>query len=246
MLNTFRMHADAETFGPLGFAAKVGLEIHFDLDITPGEFIAATDDPRPPLIDSERITGFIRSDGRMYDTAAVRAAPYDIDDDGELGVELLSDDPDLNLENSVSYLVSAEMPGRRQLFAPYYITGLPADDTIQYLANYAPGPGHTLTGDLRGPAGPGFPRPVAARLPDALIVGAITRDSNGAPTAAAVIWPDGSPGNYTADALSSAFPGAVDSYHITYGSPVTKTYTQPTVTRDSSGAPITVPAIVES
>lgn len=84
----------------------------------------------------------------------------------------------------------------------------------------------------------------AARNPDLLIVGAITRDSNGAATAAPVVWPDGTPGNYGADSVSAAFPGAVDGYHITYGSPVTKTFTQPAVTRDSSGAVTNLPALV--
>ena len=83
-----------------------------------------------------------------------------------------------------------------------------------------------------------------ARVPEALIDGTITRDSNGAPIAAAVLWPDGTDGNYVADVVSTAFPGSVDAYHITYGS--TLTYTQPAVTRDSSGAVIVTPAIVES
>jgi hypothetical protein len=85
-----------------------------------------------------------------------------------------------------------------------------------------------------------------ARTPDALITGTVTRNSDGAATSAPVTWPDGTPGTYTALALSSDFPGAVDSYQITYGSPVTKTYTQPTITRDSSGAAVTVPAITVS
>ena len=85
-----------------------------------------------------------------------------------------------------------------------------------------------------------------ARTPDVLITGAITRDGNGAATSAPVTWPDGTAGTYTADTVSTAFPGAVDGYHITYGSPVTKTYTQPTVTRDSTGAASNVPAIVVS
>ena len=84
-----------------------------------------------------------------------------------------------------------------------------------------------------------------ARTPDSLVVGTITRDSNGAAVSAAVLWPDGNPGTYTTLVASTAFPGAIDSYQITYGSPVIHTYTQPTVTRDSiSGATITVPAIV--
>lgn len=85
-----------------------------------------------------------------------------------------------------------------------------------------------------------------ARNPDLLIAGTITRDANGAATSAPVVWPDGSPGTYTATTLSTAFPGAVDAYTITYGSPVTKTFTQPAVTRNADGAPTAVPAIVVS
>lgn len=80
--------------------------------------------------------------------------------------------------------------------------------------------------------------------PDAIIYGAITRNSDGAATSAPVIWPDGAVGTYTATVLSSAYPGAVDAYTITYGSPVTRTYTQPTVTRDASGAVTNRPALV--
>lgn len=83
-----------------------------------------------------------------------------------------------------------------------------------------------------------------ARVPDQIIVGTITRDANGAATSAPVVWPDGTPGIYTADTVSATFPGAVDAYHITYGNPtVVRTYTQPAVTRDSNGAVTTLPAI---
>lgn len=85
-----------------------------------------------------------------------------------------------------------------------------------------------------------------ARTPDVLIAGAVTRNSDGAATSAPVVWPDGTAGTYTATTLSTAFPGAVDAYTVTYGLPVTKTYTQPAVTRDANGAATAVPAIVVS
>lgn len=85
-----------------------------------------------------------------------------------------------------------------------------------------------------------------ARTPEALIAGAITRDGNGAATSAPVVWPDGTPGTYTALVVSTAHPGAVDSYQVTYGNQVSKTYTQPTVTRGTDGAVTVCPAIVES
>lgn len=82
-----------------------------------------------------------------------------------------------------------------------------------------------------------------AANPDALIIGAITRNSDDAVTSAAVEWPDGTPGVFTATDLSTAFPGAVDGYTITYGSPVQATYTQAPVTRNANGAVVTRPAI---
>lgn len=79
---------------------------------------------------------------------------------------------------------------------------------------------------------------------DALIVGAVTRDSNGAATSASVIWPDGSAGTYTATTASSAFPGAVDAYTVTWVGSSTKTVTQSAVTRDATtGAVTTRPAM---
>lgn len=84
-----------------------------------------------------------------------------------------------------------------------------------------------------------------ARTPEALFSGAVTRDVNGAPTSAPVKWPDAITGTYTGTP-SATFPGSIDSYTITYGSPVTKTYTQPAVTRDASGNVTTQPAITVS
>lgn len=83
-----------------------------------------------------------------------------------------------------------------------------------------------------------------ARDPDLIIVGAITRNADEAVTSAPVVWPDGALGTFTATVLSSSFPGAVDAYTVTYGSPVTRTYTQPTMTRDSAGAVTVRPALV--
>ena len=81
-----------------------------------------------------------------------------------------------------------------------------------------------------------------ARTPEALIVGAITLTA-GAPTSAAVVWPDGTTGVFTGTP-SATFPGALDAYTITYGT--TRTYTQPTVTRDANGNITNQPAIVLS
>lgn len=81
-----------------------------------------------------------------------------------------------------------------------------------------------------------------ARDPDLLWVGAITRDADGAPTSADAVWPDGTAGLYTGTP-STAFPGLIDSYTITYGSPALITYTQPAVTRNAAGDLTNRPAI---
>lgn len=73
-----------------------------------------------------------------------------------------------------------------------------------------------------------------------------TRDSNGALTSATITWPDGVDGVFTADTLSSAFPGAIDAWHATWLGATTETYTQPAVTRDANGAVIVQPAITIS
>lgn len=79
-----------------------------------------------------------------------------------------------------------------------------------------------------------------ARTPEVLIYGPITL-TNGAPTSAAVTWPDGTVGVFTGTP-SVAFPGSIDAYTITRG---TTTYTQPAVTRDSAGNITNQPAIIE-
>jgi hypothetical protein len=75
----------------------------------------------------------------------------------------------------------------------------------------------------------------------------ITRDGNGVLTSADIFWPDGAAGVYTADTISSIFPGHVDGWHATRvtGSG-TATYTQPDVTRDVSGNITDQPVVVIS
>jgi hypothetical protein len=81
----------------------------------------------------------------------------------------------------------------------------------------------------------------AAKNPDLLVTGNITGD----PVATAqVVWPDGTPGLLTI--LTRHATGAVGSYKITYGSPATKTFTQPEITRSATGAATNVPQIVVS
>ena len=71
-----------------------------------------------------------------------------------------------------------------------------------------------------------------AAEPAALMVGGITRNETGAAISAEVIWPDGVGGIYLADEIDPQC-GAVNSYHVTYGS--NRTYVQPRVSRDSAG-----------
>jgi hypothetical protein len=84
----------------------------------------------------------------------------------------------------------------------------------------------------------------AAKNPDLLVTGSITLDGNDLLTSAAVVWPDGTPGTLTITFRD--LNNAVLAYNITYGSPVTKTFTQPTITRNANGAATNVPAIVVS
>ncbi|MGM9473199.1 hypothetical protein ACS5PJ_14490 [Pseudarthrobacter sp. YS3] len=83
-----------------------------------------------------------------------------------------------------------------------------------------------------------------AKNPDTLIAGAVTVDANNLVTSAAVVWPDGKPGTMTVTGRDAN--NAVLAYNITYGSPVTKTFTQPTITRNAAGAATNVPQIVVS
>jgi len=83
-----------------------------------------------------------------------------------------------------------------------------------------------------------------AKNPDTLIAGAVTVDGSDQVTSAAVLWPDGTPGTLTITARHTT--GAVTNYNITFGSPVTKTFTQPTITRNAAGAATNVPQIVVS
>ena len=81
----------------------------------------------------------------------------------------------------------------------------------------------------------------AAKNPDLLIAGAVTLDGSDQVTSAVVLWPDGTPGTLTITARHAT--GAVTNYNITYG---TKTFTQPTITRNANGAATNVPQIVVS
>ncbi|WNT44922.1 hypothetical protein SEA_ABBYDAISY_27 [Arthrobacter phage AbbyDaisy] len=116
------------------------------------------------------------------------------------------------------------------------------DGNIQtFLADEAADPASPLAGELSATYA-GLIQ--LAKNPDTLIAGAVTVDSNNLVTSAAVKWPDNTPGTMTITSRDAN--NAVLAYNITYGSPVTKTFTQPTITRNAAGAATNVPQIVVS
>ena len=86
----------------------------------------------------------------------------------------------------------------------------------------------------------------AAKNPDEIAVGAITRSANGAATGFGVKWDDGATGVFVGTESTST-PGAIDSYTVTHVlGGVTTTYTQPALTRDTNGAVTARPAMTVS
>ncbi|MDQ0731142.1 hypothetical protein [Arthrobacter sp. B1I2] len=83
-----------------------------------------------------------------------------------------------------------------------------------------------------------------AKTPDTIIAGTVTVDANNLVTSAAVQWPDGKPGTLTITSRDAN--NAVLAYNVTYGSPVIKTFTQPTITGNAAGAATNVPQILVS
>lgn len=148
-LTMFTMNADAANLVASGSIEGIsGLQAHFELNANADEWLRVTGGARPLMLTFKRITGYFRSDGRMYDQPATSPAPYDIDDPGTLGVRLPANDPNLNLLNDVSYYVSweAEIDGQAASFYPFNTPAVPSIDTTVDLASFAPGPGHPLVG----------------------------------------------------------------------------------------------------
>lgn len=86
----------------------------------------------------------------------------------------------------------------------------------------------------------------AAKNPDEIAVGTITRSASGAATGFAVVWDDGASGVFTGSESTST-PGAIDSYTVTHVlGGVTTTYTQPALTRNASGSVTARPAMTVS
>lgn len=96
--------------------------------------------------------------------------------------------------------------------------------------------GHVDVAPFPGEDDPGDISTLFAATPEALIVGAITRDASGTAMSAAVRCPGRATGTYTGTA-STGFPGAVDGWTVTrVRAGVTRTCTQPAFTRNASGA----------
>lgn len=117
------------------------------------------------------------------------------------------------------------------------LTGLTTgDDHTQYLNN--------TRGDARYAAfGSDSWLKAFGADPSDLFTGTRVLDSNGVVTSSPVTWPNGVTGTFTATAVSGAFK-CVDSYTLTYvDGGVTKTVTQPAVTRNITGDITSRPAL---
>jgi hypothetical protein len=138
MPTQFTMNADVKTFGANGIAAPTGASVVFDLDIPAGDVVRVVESPRSWFLESHRITGYIRSDGRMYDTPAVSAVPFDLTDPGNIGVRLLANTTALQIAK-VSYRVTIQhiQDGRTSIRKAWAFTAPSSDITVD-LAAYAP------------------------------------------------------------------------------------------------------------
>lgn len=143
----FTMLAEINDFQAPALVGATGMHVHFDLNIAADDLVRVTGE-NPMLIAFKRVTGYIRSDGNMYDTPAVSAAPFDLDDPGEQGVRLLANDPDFHVDPGISYRVSFEQiwNGRQEIFRSFDTPIAPSVDTTVELSSFAPGPGRDVVG----------------------------------------------------------------------------------------------------
>jgi hypothetical protein len=142
MSSFFTMNADLLNFVNGELVGKEGMRIHFEIPVKDGDMLKASNS-RPTLIDaSERVTGYIRSDGRMYDTPGVSAKPFDLSDPGNLGVRLLASTVDVNVPGGVTYKVTFEqvINGKNVVYRSFTTPEVPSTDTTVHLADYAPTP----------------------------------------------------------------------------------------------------------
>lgn len=129
MVNTVTITASIKGFVSPTLTGAAGMHVHLD----PQSPNLLRDDAGPCLIDHKRVTGYIRSDGRMYDTAARSAPPNDVADPGRIGVTVLA---------GIAYTVTFEQPGdgTRQTFRSFSIGPLPATPASVDLTTLTPAP----------------------------------------------------------------------------------------------------------
>lgn len=218
----------------------------------PTYIVDATATPNPVTFFPKVVTCKLDSNG------------YLLDPDGNQGVYLVADDdPDLN-PTGWTWNASFNLNGIPQFDRDFSVGVGAVVDLSDILANSIPSSGGTGTivtpsavidvvgrsGHVTGTqiaADPALTGTYAsfiglAKVPDQIITGSITRDANEVVTSAAVVWPDGTTGTFTATTIGPL--NTIDAYTITRViSGVTHTYTQSAITRDASGAATSVPAI---
>lgn len=146
MTTLFTMNADAKEFVGQQLVGAQWVEFAFDIAID--GWLKVDENPRPSLLRFQRAVGYSRSDGRMYDTRPVSAAPVDITDSGSVGVRLPANDAEFVLSGDVTYdvTVSRWVNGTRVLVMKFNTGVVPAADVSVNLADYAPAPGGTGDG----------------------------------------------------------------------------------------------------
>lgn len=141
----FTVDGDLNEFlGSGKLVAMAGVQVRFDMYLNDGDLLRMTGGPRPVVLTaSRRIAGYIRSDGRMYDKEAVSAAPFDLEDPGQLGVRLVANSG-LGIEGDLYYHIKLFDPrvngfGGFQIHESYLLA--PTTDTAVNLADHISLPG---------------------------------------------------------------------------------------------------------
>ena len=133
----FTMNADLSIFDVAGLSADLGVHIRFVLNGDP--MLRVVESPRARLVYAQPVTGYIRSDGRMYDRPAVSAAPFDLTDPGNLGVRLLAAHSSVQRSAPLTYRVTLTR-GDGSAITRWDTPAVPSSDTTVDLAVYAPAP----------------------------------------------------------------------------------------------------------
>ncbi|OYN81786.1 hypothetical protein [Mycolicibacterium sphagni] len=134
------MNADINDFVAGAFTGAAGAKIIFTLNV--GGLVKVTDTERISLLSVKPVVGYIRSDGRMYDSPAISASPFDVGDPGKLGVRLLANAATFLYPGDVSYHVVGYrlVDGVMTKFIEFYTGAVPASDSAANLADFMPNP----------------------------------------------------------------------------------------------------------